>query len=151
MIAQVALLEAEHSRPNPRSDRDVEGSEPFAKRIPTIMGQVLSNSQHELPRPLKTVIEFQELRDSIAHGKAERFSGTLDHDADIDELMPSLPNSKIRSMVLPKGRLDEVLEDVRSLLDRMHPAVAAIVDDAFFKATAVGGPAAWMSRSTGLK
>jgi hypothetical protein len=101
-------------------------------------------------RPLKTVIELQELRDSIAHGKAERFSGTFDHDADVDELMPTLPNSKIRSMVLPKNRLDEVLDDVRSLLDQMHPAVAASVDDPFFKATAVGGPAAWMSRSTSL-
>jgi hypothetical protein len=102
-------------------------------------------------RPLKTIIELQELRDSIAHGKAERFSGTVDHDADIDELMPSLPNSKIRSMVLPKSRLDEVLGDVRSLLDRMHPVVAASVDDPFFKAAAVGGPASWMSRSTSLK
>lgn len=102
-------------------------------------------------RPLKTIIELQELRDSIAHGKAERFSDTFDHDAEIDELMPSLPNSKIRSMVLPKSRLDEVLEDVRTILDRMHPAVAATVDDPFFKATAVGGPAAWMSRSTSLK
>lgn len=102
-------------------------------------------------RPLKTVIELQELRDSIAHGKAERFSGTSDHDVDVDELMPSLPNSKIRSMVLPKSRLDEVVGDVRSLLGRMHPAVAASVDDPFFKATPVGGPAAWMSRSTGLK
>jgi hypothetical protein len=53
-------------------------------------------------RPLKTVIELQELRDSIAHGKAERFSGTADHD-DIDDSMPSLPNSRIRSMVLPKS------------------------------------------------
>jgi uncharacterized membrane protein len=43
-----------------------------------------------------------------------------------------------------------VLDDVRSLLDQMHPAVAASVDDPFFKATAVGGPAAWMSRSTSL-
>lgn len=103
-------------------------------------------------RPLKTIIELQELRDSIAHGKAERFSGTFDHDADIDELMPSLlPNSRIRSMVLPKSRLDEVLEDVRAVLDMMHPAVAARVDDPFFKATAVGGPASWMSRSTSLK
>lgn len=101
-------------------------------------------------RPLKTVIELQELRDSIAHGKAERFSGAFDHEADVDELMPALPNSKIRSMVLPKSRLDDVLDDVRSLLDRMHPAVAASVDDPFFKATAVGGPAAWMSRSTSL-
>jgi hypothetical protein len=101
-------------------------------------------------RPLKTVIELQELRDSIAHGKAERFSGTADHD-DIDDSMPSLPNSRIRSMVLPKSRLDEVIGDVRLLLDQMHPAVAAVVDDPFFKATAVGGPAAWMSRSTSLR
>ncbi len=102
-------------------------------------------------RPLKTVLDLHELRDSIAHGKAERFSGTFDHDADIDELMPTSPNSKIRSMVLPKTKLDEVLKDVRSLLDQMHPTVAANVSDPFFKATAVGGPAAWMSRSTSLK
>jgi hypothetical protein len=58
--------------------------------------------------PLKSVIELQDLRNSIAHGRAERFEDTVDHD-DIDESMPSLPNSEIRSMVLPKGRLDEVL------------------------------------------
>lgn len=101
-------------------------------------------------RPLKTVLELQELRDSIAHGKAERFSGTFNHDTDVHKLMPTLPNSRIRSMVLPKERLGEVLDDVRSLLEQMHPVVASSVDDPFFKATAVGGPAAWMSRSTSL-
>jgi hypothetical protein len=101
-------------------------------------------------RPLKTVFELQDLRDWIAHGKAERFSGTVEHDSNVDSLGPSIPNSKIRSMVFPKSRLDDVLNDVRSLLDRMHPVVAAAVDDPFFKATAVGGPATWMSASTTL-
>jgi hypothetical protein len=105
-------------------------------------------------RPLKTIFELQELRDAIAHGKAERFSGTVEHDvdddADIDRLVPTLQNPKVRAMVLPKGRLEDVLHDVRSLLDQMHPVVAAAVDDPFFRATAVGGPASWMSRSTSL-
>lgn len=99
-------------------------------------------------RPLKTVLDLKALRDAIAHGRAERFSGRLDHEGDVDEMIPTIPNSKIRSMVIPKARLDEVIQDVRQLMELMHPAVAAKVDDPFFKATAVGGPAAWMSRST---
>lgn len=67
-----------------------------------------------------------------------RFSGTLGHDADIDERIPSLPNSKIRSMVATK-RLD------RSVLDMMQPVVAASVDDPFFKVADVNGPASRMS------
>jgi hypothetical protein len=104
-------------------------------------------------RPLRTVFELQRLRDSIAHGKAERFSNTLDHEGDarLDDQMPALPNSTIRSMVLPKTRLDDVIEDVRYLLERMHPAVAAVVDDPFFKTAAVDGPAAWSNRLTRLE
>jgi hypothetical protein len=47
VIAEVAQLEPENTRLNPRSDRYIEGSEPFAKRIPAVTGQVLSNGQHE--------------------------------------------------------------------------------------------------------
>jgi len=98
-------------------------------------------------RPLKTVFELQELRDAIAHGKAERFSYAVEHD---DDVGPAMPNAKIRAMVLPKGRLDDVLHDVRALFDQMHPAVAAAVDDPFSEASAVDGSAAWWTSSTSL-
>ena len=100
-------------------------------------------------RPLKTVMELRDLRDSIGHGKAEPFSGSYFHDAEYDRV-PWTPDSTIRSMVLPKSRLNEILGDVRSILDQMHPAVAAVVDEPFFKTGAVGGPAWFMSASTSL-
>lgn len=102
-------------------------------------------------RPLKTILELQVLRDSIAHGKAERFADTFEHDDDLDELMHMFPDAKIRSMVLPKSRLDEVLADVRGLLERIHPVVAKKVNEPFFKASALDGTTWWVTRSTELK
>lgn len=98
-------------------------------------------------RPLKTVLELQDMRDSIAHGRAERFSDTAIHDGPMDDSFPWMPNPRIRAMVCPKGRVDVVLADSKALLERMHPAVAAVVNDPFFKASAVGGPDAWTSWS----
>ena len=49
-------------------------------------------------------------------------------------------------MVTPRERRDEVLSDVKALIEQMHARVAPHVDDPFFKATALGGPSAWISR-----
>jgi hypothetical protein len=49
--------------------------------------------------PLATVLRLNDLRDAIAHGKAQRFS----HDTDpppVDDGMPWLPTSTIREVVL---------------------------------------------------
>jgi hypothetical protein len=60
--------------------------------------------------------------------------------------MPWLPMSKVRAMVTPRERRDEVLSDVKALIEQMHARVAPHADDPFFKATALGGPSAWISR-----
>jgi hypothetical protein len=54
-------------------------------------------------------------------------------------------------MVTPKRKLDEMLEDVKTLVNQIHERVAPRVDDPFFQATALGGPTSWISRSTSLK
>ena len=101
-------------------------------------------------RPLKTLLALKELRDAIAHGKAERFSDAI-QPAPPDDGMPWLPTSRIRSMVTPKGTLDDMLTDVKALLDRIHKEAAPRINDPFHAACAVEGPSAWISRSTSLK
>ena len=101
-------------------------------------------------RPLKTVLALKELRDAIAHGKAERFSQSV-QPAPPDDGLPWLPTSRIRSMVTPQGRLGDMLTDVRELLEQIRKAAAPRIDDPFHAACAVDGPAAWCNRSTSLK
>ena len=101
-------------------------------------------------RPLKTVLELKALRDALAHGKAERFSGTVEHEGDPYQAAP-MPNLTIRAMVMPKERLDVVLEDVRALIEKVHPAVAERATDEFSKVGPLDGTTFWMSRQTTLK
>jgi hypothetical protein len=97
-------------------------------------------------RPFSTVVRLKTLRDAIAHGKAERFFQAT-HPLPVDDGMPWLPTSTIRGLVTPRPVLEETLADVRALLDEIHIRVAPLVDDPFFKATAVGGPSAWIFRA----
>jgi hypothetical protein len=101
-------------------------------------------------RPLKTVLELQELRNYVAHGKAERFQGTLDHHGDPDVMVP-MPSSRILSAIASKDTLEKIFEDVRALIEAIHPAVATVTTDHFLKATAIGGTSVWMTRATTLK
>jgi hypothetical protein len=100
-------------------------------------------------RPLVTLLLLKELRDAIGHGKSQRFTHET-NPPPIDDGTPWLPTSKLRAMVT-HNTLEEVLADVKALLDQIHGRVAPHVNDPFFKAAAVGGPSAWISRSTSVK
>ena len=47
VIAEVTELKSEHPSLNSRSHGHIESSEPVAKGVPAVIGQVLSNRQHE--------------------------------------------------------------------------------------------------------
>ena len=97
-------------------------------------------------RPLKTILELQDLRDAIAHGKHERYSGVVEDDCHSS----LLPNPKIGAMVFPRDRLDVVMDDVQALADAIHHVAAEQIDDHFFKATALDGPTEWVSGASSL-
>jgi len=60
------------------------------------------------------------VRDRIAHGKSERFTGEVTH----TEEPPPVPMSEIRSLVVPEGKLRRLLPDVESFLDQIHARAA---------------------------
>jgi hypothetical protein len=95
--------------------------------------------------PLKTVLDLKALRDVIAHGKSERFEGTILH-PDMDDI--PYPVSKLWSMVTPKEKLPILLGDVETFIAQIHERLAPRVGDHFFKASALGGPTWYVSRNT---
>jgi hypothetical protein len=60
-------------------------------------------------RPLKSILELKEIRDLIAHGKAEKLQGEVIHALDTE---PRYPVSRLRGFVTDKSVLARLISDV---------------------------------------
>lgn len=91
-------------------------------------------------RPLKTILELKELRDLIAHGKAERLSG------DAEGADPSYPIFTLRSLFTPKDKMTRAVHDVEQLIGQIHMRAGAKVSDPLFSdEEALQGPLSFRS------
>ncbi len=95
-------------------------------------------------RPLSTVLDLKELRDRVAHGKPQRFVEQF-----IDDGLPFLPLSHLRAAVTPREALPTAIRDVEVLIERLHANVKSRIEDPFFQASALHGPAQWGEGSAG--
>jgi hypothetical protein len=94
-------------------------------------------------RPLVTVLELKEIRDLIAHGKAEKLRGEVIHPLDTNAPHPV---SMLRERIGSKDTLAVVLPDVEEFLDAIQTRAQPLlkVQDAWFGDRALQGPA-WHS------
>lgn len=90
-------------------------------------------------RPLHTVLELKHVRDLIAHGKPEKFSGTVVHE--MDTSMP-YPSSELKAVALSKEKLSVTLTDVEEFLNSIQVRARPLlkVDDVWFRDEALQGP-----------
>ncbi|MGA8313238.1 MAG: hypothetical protein WB755_24655 [Terriglobales bacterium] len=101
-------------------------------------------------RPLKTILELRDVRDLIAHGKAEKLTGEVAHPAGTEA---PAPVSTVRQMVIPEGKLGAALADVEQFLNQIHQLARTKVDvsDVWFGVHPLRGPSEYVVRSTTLQ
>jgi hypothetical protein len=104
---------------------------------------------NEEDRPLKTVLALKDVRDLIAHGKAEKLQGEVIHPAGTDA---HYPVSELRSVGAEKETLSLVLSDVEEFLNSIQIAAKPLLKtkDIWFGDEALQGPPWYMGHSTTL-
>ncbi len=100
-------------------------------------------------RPLKTILELKEVRDLIAHGKAEKLRGEVVHPFGTDAPHPV---SMLNEKVVTKDTLVLVLTDVESFLNDIQKRAKPLlkVVDAWFLDEALQGTTRHSSNWTTL-
>lgn len=87
-------------------------------------------------RPQKTIFELKQLRDLIAHGKAEKRSGVLLHREGTDAPYPEFT---LRSMFTPKEKITMAIQDVDQFANQIHALALPMVNDPLFGKDALRG------------
>jgi hypothetical protein len=123
----------------------------FSGKLRKVM-ELVGHTADENARPLKTVLELKRLRDLIAHGRSERFEGSITHGSDEE---PGYPLSTLRSQVLPRHRLALIVADVEVFLNSLQALAGAKLraegmNDPWFGREALRGPSWYASRNTTL-
>lgn len=100
-------------------------------------------------RPLATILKLKDIRDLIAHGKPEKFSGEVFHPM---ETLAPYPVSGFHRVVESKDTLNVLLQDVEAFLDEIQKRARPLlkVRDVSFGESALRGPSSHCSLSTRL-
>jgi hypothetical protein len=96
-------------------------------------------------RPLKTVLELKELRDLIAHPKTEPLDGCVRVPG---QEPPILPAVTTLSKMVTADACAAAIQDVEGFLDSVHTAAQPNVDDVWFGARALRGPAVYVGSTS---
>jgi hypothetical protein len=95
-------------------------------------------------RPYSVVGTLKGLRDTIAHGKIDKFEATVIHPPgdDVDPYTTSL------DLAVTEQTAREAVEDLESFVEELHTFVRAKTADVWAKQDALRGPIQWSTRHT---
>jgi hypothetical protein len=121
------------------------GAEGKLKRVLSLVGILWEPES----RHLKSILELKEIRDLIAHGKAQKLQAAIVHSIETEPLQPT---SRLRGFVTDKIKLALLIADVVEFLDdiQKHAKPMLKVDDVWFGDEALKGPPWHMSGVTRL-
>jgi hypothetical protein len=100
-----------------------------------------------IERPLKTILELRELRDSIAHPKPEDLTREILH---VEGTSAPFPTPTLRSKFTPKDKFARAVADVDQFVNHVHHLAASKVNDVWFGSDALRGPDEYSSGTTTL-
>jgi hypothetical protein len=116
-------------------------------KLRKIMELVNLTWPEQAERPLKTILELKDLRDSIAHAKPEKLSGEISHADDTD---PPIVLSSLHRMFAPKEKMINAVYDVERFVREIHSLAAPKVDDVFFGVDPLQGLKQYSLQSTSI-
>lgn len=119
----------------------------FEGKLRKVM-ELVSLEWDESNRPLKTILELKDLRDSIAHPKPEKVSGTVTVQG--TEVPFPLVVFTLSKTVTPE-RHALAVADVEEFVGRLHLLAKPKVDDIWFGNHALRGPEFHVGHSSQLR
>jgi hypothetical protein len=87
-------------------------------------------------RPYSTVWSLKDLRDTIAHARPERFSGTYEHPGDADMPFQTTPLDSVAT----RANAEMARLDITQFIEAIHTAAKPRVTDVWFGSVALEGP-----------